>query len=151
VLRNALMRWPARLDPRHCPRVTYLSPELAQAGLTEDEARKAGQDPRVLRWPFAENDRARTEGDVEGLVKVVADRRGRILGCGIVGAEAGELIQPWQLAIQRGLKLGAMAGMVAPYPTRGEASKRAAGAFFAPLVFGARTRWLVRLLLGFAR
>jgi pyruvate/2-oxoglutarate dehydrogenase complex dihydrolipoamide dehydrogenase (E3) component len=151
VLRNALLRWPAKLDPRLCPRVTYTSPELAQVGMTEAEARADGHDPRVLRWSFAENDRARTEGDVEGLVKVVADKRGRILGCGIVGAEAGELIQLWQLAIGQGLKLGAIAGMIAPYPTRGEASKRAAGAFFAPLVFGARTRWLVRLLLGLAR
>lgn len=151
VLRNALLRWPAKLDPRLCPRVTYTSPELAQVGMTEAEARADGHDPRVLRWSFAENDRARTEGDVEGLVKVVADKRGRVLGCGIVGAEAGELIQLWQFAIGQGLKLGAIAGMIAPYPTRGEASKRAAGAFFAPLVFGARTRWLVRLLLGLAR
>jgi pyruvate/2-oxoglutarate dehydrogenase complex dihydrolipoamide dehydrogenase (E3) component len=95
-------------------------------------------------------DRARTEADGDGLVKAVVTRKGRILGCGIVGAEAGDLIQVWELAIRKRLKIGAIAEMVAPYPTRGEASKRAAGSFYTPVIFGERTRRLVRFLLRFA-
>ena len=152
VIKNALFRLPAKVDLALCPWVTYASPELAQIGLSEAEARKIhGEDVRVLRASFAENDRARTEADKDGLVKAIVTTRGRILGCGIVGADAGELIQVWELAIRKRLKIGAVAEMVAPYPTRGEASKRAAGSFYTPVIFGERTRKIVRFLLGWAR
>ena len=148
-VRGALFRLPARLDPDRVPWCTYTDPELAQVGLTERQAAARGLDPQVLRWPMAENDRARTERRTEGLVKVVADRRGRLLGASIASPQAGELIQPWGLALQAGLKLSALAGAVPPYPTLGEAGKRAAGSFYAPKLFGpmARTavRWLARL------
>ena len=109
-------------------------------------ARTKGIAHEVLRWPFTDNDRARAERQTAGMVKLVAGRRGRILGAAMVGAGAGELILPWVLAVGRGLKLGAMAGMVVPYPTLGEVSKRVAGAYYAPSLFSPRTRWLVRLL-----
>lgn len=147
VIRNALFRLPARVDYRALPRVTYTSPELAQVGLTEAEARQRHDRLQVLHWPFTENDRAQVERDTGGFVKVVAGRRGRILGAGVVGAHAGEMIALWGLAIGAGLKLGAVAGVVAPYPTFGEASKRAAGAYFTPALFSERTRRLVRFLL----
>ena len=146
VLKNILLRWPAKADPRAIPRVTYTDPELAQVGLTEAEARARDKTIRVLRWSMHDNDRARTDGTTDGLVKIVATPRGKILGAGIAAPHAGELIQPWVLAIGEGLGLAAMARMVAPYPTLGEAGKRAAGSFFAPALFGERTRALVRLL-----
>ncbi len=146
VLRQALFRLPARLDEATIPHVTYTDPELAWVGLTEAEVTRAGRRARVVHWAFAENDRARCERRAEGLVKVVATPGGRVLGAGVVGREAGEMIQPWVLAIRHRLSLGAMATMVAPYPTRTEASKRAAGAFHAPALFSHRTRRLVRLL-----
>jgi hypothetical protein len=74
---------------------------------------------------------------------------GRILGASIVGPHAGELIQIWCLAISRKLKIGAIASMIAPYPTLGEAGKRAAGAFYTPKLFSGRTRGLVRFLSWF--
>ena len=152
VLKNALFRLPAKVDLGLCPWVTYASPELAQVGMTEQQARKDhGADVQVLRARFAENDRARTEADTDGLVKAVVGKRGRILGCGIVGAEAGELIQVWELAIRKRLSIGAIAEMVAPYPTRGEASKRAAGSYYTPVIFGERTKRIVRFLLGLTR
>ena len=119
-------------------------------GLTEAEARERHGAVEVHRVPFAESDRARTEGATAGLVKLVAGRRGRILGCGIVGAQAGELIHPWALALSAGLSLKAMAGYVAPYPTLGEASKRAAGDYYAARLFGSPwVRRAVRLLARF--
>jgi pyruvate/2-oxoglutarate dehydrogenase complex dihydrolipoamide dehydrogenase (E3) component len=147
VIRNALFRLPAKVDYRALPWVTYTEPELAQVGLTEAEARESHPDDlTILRWPFHENDRAQAERSTHGVVKVVTRRNGRVLGASILGAQAGELIQPWALAISRGLKVGAIATMIAPYPTLGEVSKRAAGSFFAPKLFSERTRRLVRLL-----
>ena len=149
VLRNVLFRLPAKVETGAVPRVTYTAPELAQVGLIEAEARRDRADIRVLRWPFADNDRARAEGDIDGLVKVIVTPRGRIVGAGIVGARAGELIQTWVLAITEGLRIGSVARMIAPYPTLGEVNKRAAGSFFTPMLFGSRTRRLVRFLRRF--
>ncbi|MEK7246263.1 MAG: FAD-dependent oxidoreductase, partial [Pseudomonadota bacterium] len=146
AIRNILFRWPARADRAPIPRVTYTDPELAQVGLTEAEARARHLNFRILRWPMHDNDRAEIEGKTEGLVKILATPRGKILGAGIAAAHAGELIQPWTLAMAQGLGLAAMAGVVAPYPTLGEVSKRAAGSFFAPTLFGERTRTIVRWL-----
>ena len=149
VIRNALFRIPAKVDYRGLPWVTYTDPELAQVGLTEAMARAVEQAPRVLRWPLAENDRAQTERDTAGEVKVVTRGNGRILGASILGAGAGDLILPWALAISQRLKIGALANLIVPYPTRGEASKRAAGSYYTPTLFSRRTRRLVRLLARF--
>ena len=146
VIRNALFRLPAKVDYRALPWVTYTDPELAQVGLTQDAA---GEDARVLRWPFSENDRAQTERDTEGLVKIVLGRNGRVLGASILGTGAGDLILPWALAIAQKLKIGALANLIVPYPTRGEASKRAAGCYYTPTLFSPRTRRLVRFLARF--
>jgi pyruvate/2-oxoglutarate dehydrogenase complex dihydrolipoamide dehydrogenase (E3) component len=148
VIRNALFRLPAKVDYRALPWVTYTDPELAQVGLTEGQARARGR-VEVLRWPFAENDRARTEHETAGIIKVVTSRRGHILGATILGVGAGDLILPWCLAISQQLNIRAMADLIVPYPTRGEAGKRAAGAFYTPTLFGSRTRHLVRFLARF--
>ncbi len=147
VIRNALFRLPAKVETRAVPWVTFTDPELAHVGLGEEAARRAHGEIRVLRWPFAEIDRARAERCTDGLIKVIATPRGRVLGASILGAQAGELIQPWVLAISRRMGLSAMARMIAPYPTLGEAGKRAAASFYADKLFAERTRRLVRLLL----
>ena len=97
VIRRALFRLPARVDYAALPRVIYTDPELAQVGLTEAEARAAGHEVRMLRWPLAENDRAQAERRTEGLVKLVTTRRGRVLGAGILAPHAGEMIGLWTL------------------------------------------------------
>lgn len=149
AIRNILFRLPSRATAA-IPRVTYMDPELASVGLGEAEARaRHGDVVEVLRAPFSGNDRALTERAEEGLVKAVVGRRGRILGAAIYGRHAGELIQPWVLAISGGLRIGAMAGMVAPYPTFGEASKRAAGSYYTSRLFNSRTQRLVRFLARF--
>jgi hypothetical protein len=73
-----------------------------------------------------------------------------VLGATIVGRSAGELILPWVLAIGQGLGIGAMASVIAPYPTLSEISKRAAGAYYAPKLFGPATRRIVGLLQRFS-
>jgi pyruvate/2-oxoglutarate dehydrogenase complex dihydrolipoamide dehydrogenase (E3) component len=147
VIRNALFRLPAKVNYDAVPWVTYTDPELANVGLSEAKAREQyGAAVRVVTASFAENDRARAEHRTEGFVKVVVGRGGRILGAGIVGYHAGELLQPWILAIGQKMKIGAMAGIIAPYPTMGEINKRAAGNYYTPSLFSERTRRIVRLL-----
>lgn len=147
VIRNALFRLPAKVNYTALPRVTFTDPEIAHVGLTEEEAReKYGSRVRALRSSLADNDRAQTERATDGLVKVVVGSRGRILGASIAGRHAGELLHPWVLAIDQRLKIGAMARVIAPYPTFGEANKRAAGSYYTPALFGDRTRKVVRFL-----
>jgi pyruvate/2-oxoglutarate dehydrogenase complex dihydrolipoamide dehydrogenase (E3) component len=147
VIRNLLFRLPAKVDYRALPRVTYTAPELASVGLSEAEARAKHGDIRILRWAMAENDRARAERELHGHVKAIVTPKGVILGATILGANAGELIQPWVLAMSAKLKIGALANMIAPYPTLGEVTKRAAGSFYTPQLFSPRTKKLVRFLL----
>lgn len=147
VIRNALFKLPAKVNYDALPWVTFTDPEIAHVGLTEAAARdRHGDKVRVLKWSFAEIDRAQAERATEGLVKVVVGSRGRILGASIVGLHAGELLQPWVLAISQGLKIGALANMIAPYPTLGEINKRVAGSYYTESLFGERTRKVVRFL-----
>ena len=141
VIKNALFRIPAKADHRCVPKVTYCDPELAQVGSLE----VLGTD-RVLAEDFANNDRARAEGRTQGMIKVVTDKKGGIKGVSIVGPHAGDLLQPWLLAMNQGLKIGALATIIAPYPSLGEINKRAAGSFYTPTLYGPRTRALVKLL-----
>jgi len=149
VVRNMLLKLPAKMNLSAFPRVTYTRPELAHVGLTEAQARDRHGEVTVVRFPFHEIDRAIAERDTEGFIKVVATRRGRILGASIVGPGAGDILQPWVLALSQGLGMGAMAGAIAPYPSHVEIGKRAAGAFFAPRIFGPGIKRLVRFLARF--
>ena len=146
IIRNALFGLPAKVDYTALPWVTYADPELAHAGLTEADARKAGHDVKILTWSFDMNDRAQAERETDGLAKIVLDAKGRILGATIVAPRAGELIGTWALAISARLKIGAIANAVLPYPTLSEISKRAAGSYYTPKLFSASTRRIVGLV-----
>lgn len=152
VIRRTLFRmfWSkARTDA--VPWVTYCDPELAHVGLTEDDARRQRGEGnfRILRWPFAENDRARAERATDGFIKIITDRKGRTLGATLVGAHAGELLLPWITAVGERRKMGPPAGVIAPYPTLSEISKRVAGSWYTPMLFSRRTQKIVRFLLRF--
>ena len=150
VIRSALFGLPAKSSNAHIPWATYTDPEMAQVGLTEAQAKeKHGNAVEVLRFDFAENDRARAELNTTGLIKVMVVK-GRPVGASIVGAQAGELIQVWALVIANKLKIGAVAAMVSPYPTMGEINKRAAGAYYTPRLFESdRVKKIVRFVQKF--
>ncbi|MBF0188649.1 MAG: FAD-dependent oxidoreductase [Magnetococcales bacterium] len=149
VIRSALFRLPAKVDYSAVPWVTYTDPELAHVGLSEQDARQAGHPVTVLKKPFTENDRARAERATDGFIKVILGKKGRILGATLVGIHAGELLQPWTLAIQNRMKIGAMATAIAPYPTLSDINKGVAGSFYTPSLFSEKTRKLVRFLSRF--
>jgi len=152
IIKSALFGLPSKASNAHIPWVTFTDPEIAQVGLTEAQAREAhGQRLEVLRFDYAKNDRARAELATTGLIKVMVVK-GRPVGASIVGKQAGELIQLWALVIANGLKIGAVAAMVSPYPTLGEINKRAAGQYYTPRLFeNPMLKRIVRLVQSFAR
>ncbi len=135
VIRSILFGLPSKARQNHIPWATYTDPELAHVGLTEEQAKKEyGIHLEIARFPYHENDRAIAEDKKTGLIKVMI-AKGRPVGATIVGDKAGDLIGVYALAIANRLKMSQVAGMIAPYPTMGELSKRAAGAYFSPRLF----------------
>jgi pyruvate/2-oxoglutarate dehydrogenase complex dihydrolipoamide dehydrogenase (E3) component len=132
IARNMLFRLSAARSGNALPRAVRTEPALVQVGPSAAEAGEAGQEIQLLRWPLAENARAVAEGIGEGLVKLVADRRGRLLGAGILAPGAVELAGLLGLAI--GKPLSALAGLALPDPSFAAAVTRAAAEFQAPLL-----------------
>ena len=148
IIRSMLFGLPSKARTDHIPWATYTDPELAQVGLTEAEARKKyGQAMEVARFEYDENDRAIAEGKTTGLIKVMVVK-GRPVGASIVGAQAGEMISMWAMAIANKMKMSAIAGTVLPYPTLSEINKRAAGAYFTPRLFDSP---MVKRVVGFVQ
>jgi pyruvate/2-oxoglutarate dehydrogenase complex dihydrolipoamide dehydrogenase (E3) component len=145
VLKALLFRLPAK-DRAFVPRTVHTDPELAHVGLTEAQAAKRRRRLAILRWPYAENDRAHAERRTEGHIKLVAAKNGDILGVTIAGAGASELIDIWALALSNGLGLKDMASSIPPHPTMGEIGKSAAIAYFADKARKPLARGVVRLL-----
>jgi pyruvate/2-oxoglutarate dehydrogenase complex dihydrolipoamide dehydrogenase (E3) component len=149
VLRRALFKLPATVNADIFPWVTFTDPELAQVGLSEDQARARSGRVGVFRWPFHENDRAQAERVSEGFIKVVTNGKGKILGASIVGESAGELIQMWSLALSQGLTIKAMTQWISPYPTLSEINRRVAFGYYATSAASPLVRrlvgWLAKL------
>ncbi len=135
IIRSMLFGLPAKARHAHIPRVTYTSPELAQIGLTEADAKeKYGDKVEVAKAGLEHVDRAIATKNTSGFVKVMVVK-GKPVGVTIVGPNAGELIAMWAMAMANGLKLSAIANTVLPYPTMSEINKRAASAYFSPRLF----------------
>ncbi|MEL6370418.1 MAG: FAD-dependent oxidoreductase [Pseudomonadota bacterium] len=149
IVRNVLFKMPAKRRDDIAPKVTYCDPEVASVGLSEQEAQSKDKSAKTVTWPFKDNDRAQTEANTNGFIKVVTRKNGDILGATIVGKGAGNEIGLWAYALANGHNIKAMTNYIAPYPTRGEVSKRAGGAYYTPSLFSARARLLVRLLSTF--
>ncbi|MEO1745570.1 MAG: FAD-dependent oxidoreductase [Pseudomonadota bacterium] len=147
VIQSILFRIPGKENRDIIPWATYTEPELAHVGWDEKAAREKAGDITVLRWPYAENDRAQAERKTEGLVKVIANKKGKILGASIAGANAGEMINVFALAVSKKMKVQDLRGFIAPYPTMTEITKRASTTFSAPLT----RKPMVRNIIGFLR
>lgn len=143
IISNALFRFPKKADYRVVPRATFTDPELASVGLTEQQAREQGIAPEVLRFPFARVDRALTDGEAHGLIKLVT-RKGKLLGASILGPHAGELIHEITLAMKTGSSLGDISATIHAYPTLSQAHRRAANTGLAKMLFNPATRRLVK-------
>jgi pyruvate/2-oxoglutarate dehydrogenase complex dihydrolipoamide dehydrogenase (E3) component len=117
-----------RVSYKAIPQATFVDPEIARVGLNEREAKAQGMAYELTRYDIGELDRAIADGAARGFVKVLtAPGKDRILGVTIVGAQAGELLAEYVLAMQHGLGLNKILGTVHAYPTMAEANKAAAG------------------------
>ena len=137
VVQNIALGLPAKAARAHLPQVVFTDPELAQIGPVEP-------DGTVVTAPFTEDDRAVTEADTTGFVRI--RRRGRIVGVTIVGAGAGELLLPWTQLIAGKASLFALSGAVVAYPTRSERSKAIAFDGLRPTLFHPALKQWARLL-----
>lgn len=145
VLRNALLRIPARQETRAVPWCTYTDPELARVGLSEQEAVAAGRRHRRYTFPFAAIDRARIAGEGEGLAKIVCDPRGRLLGAAIAGPNAGELIHEYILAITHRMKASDVARAIHVYPALAQINRKVADERMKSRLTARTRRWLQRI------
>lgn len=149
VLKNLLFRLPARINPHAEASLVPCDPELAFVGRNEADARRDHRSIRILRRPFALNERALADGGSDGLLKVVTTPFGGILGAAAVGAQAAEVLQPWGLAFGKGFGIGAMQAMIAPFPARGNTAAQAATDFYRPKLFSPIGRRVVQFLARF--
>ncbi|MBA3610463.1 MAG: mercuric reductase [Rubrobacter sp.] len=140
ALRNALFPVKSKADHRVVPWTTFTDPEVARVGLTEEQARREHGTVKVFRQPFSGVDRAITDGETTGFVKVVTDRRGKILGGHIIGPDAGNLIHEIVLAMRKNIPIGTLSTMIHVYPTLAQANQRAADNFYREKLFDARNQ-----------
>ncbi|MGD0275975.1 MAG: FAD-dependent oxidoreductase [Syntrophales bacterium] len=146
ALGNAVLHLPRKVDYSRVGWCTYTDPEVASIGFNEKRAIKAGLKYQLIEEIFHDNDRAQAEGESIGKIKLLVGPGNELLGCQIIGANAGDLIHEWIIALNGGVKLSKIADAVHVYPTLSEISKRAAGQYYARTLFSDRTRNVLRLL-----
>jgi dihydrolipoamide dehydrogenase len=118
---EALLGEPVSFDKAAIPAVVFTDPEIAWAGLTEEEAKRSGKSVEIETYPWAASGRAQALGRTDGLTKLLVDpETHRVLGCGIVGSGAGELIAEAVLAIEMGCEVRDITESIHPHPTLSE-------------------------------
>jgi pyruvate/2-oxoglutarate dehydrogenase complex dihydrolipoamide dehydrogenase (E3) component len=128
---NALLKLPSKMDIDHVPWVTYTEPELAHVGAHASDLDADGVSYETYHFPYSKLDRALTEGETTGQIKVHAKGlTGRILGASILGAHAGELITSFTLAMRNGVTLRNIGDTIHPYPAWGEGVRRVADQWY---------------------
>lgn len=135
ALANAVIRFPRKADYTWMPRAVYTDPELAVMGSTERELQQEDVDYTAWTEEFKNNDRSLAEGCDTGKLKLLLDRKERVLGVQIMGLHAGDLLGEWAAIIGGNVKLASLASAVHPYPTLAEINKRVAGSVMAPKLF----------------
>ncbi len=127
-------------DFRAIANVAYTDPEIATVGMNEAQAKAAGYDPIVGKFPFTALGRAVLAGETDGFVKIVADRQSQaVLGVHIVGSEVADMISEGALAIEMGATLEDIGFTIHPHPTLPEALMEAAEAATGKAIHIART------------
>ena len=132
LLRNIFFPLSNTINYAVVPWTTFCDPEVARCGLTEAEAREKHGDVDVFTLDQSDVDRAVAEGETHGFSKVIATRwTGKILGVHLVGANAGEVVHEYVLAMQQGIPLRKLSGMIHVYPTFSSSVWRVAGKWFS--------------------
>ena len=145
VLRNALFHLPAKTQSTGIPWCTFTAPELARVGLSEQEAQQQAIQYQVYTFPFSDIDRGITDGEMNGLAKIITTPKGKLLGACIVGPHAGELISEYVLAISQGLNVSALSNTIHIYPTLAQINRRVADQRMKEALTPTRKCWIKRL------
>ncbi|HEX7708734.1 MAG TPA: FAD-dependent oxidoreductase [Thermoanaerobaculia bacterium] len=142
LVRNMLFPGKSAVDYDNIPWTLYTDPELAHVGMTEEEARAAhGDDVRVFSTEMADVDRAVVDRSESGMIKLVCNRKGRILGAHLLCSNASTVIQEIVLARRKGLRIGDLAQRISSYPSLADGVQKAASQFYGELA----TSWPGRL------
>ncbi len=121
VIKKTIFKLPIKQNINLIPWATYTEPQIGNVGLSEKEAKaRFGENIQVVRAKFAENDKAKTIREIKGLVKLILNKKGEILGCSIVGSNASELISFFSYVIANKQKVNSLVKFIAPYPTLSE-------------------------------
>jgi len=140
---NALLKYRMKIDASNVPWVTYTDPELGHVGATRKQLKNDDTNFETYRFPYSKIDRALTDSEGEGLIKIYAKKwSGRILGVDILGARAGELLSEYALAMKNGLSLRNIADTIHPYPSYGLGARRAADQWYIKN----QSEWQVKLI-----
>ena len=132
---ETLLGKPAAFEPAAIPAVVFTDPEIAWAGVTEDEAKRTNREVEISVYPWAASGRAQALGRSEGLTKILVDpSTNRIIGCGIVGPGAGELIAESVLAMEMGCEVRDLTESIHPHPTLSETIMNAGEVHFGSAV-----------------
>ena len=134
------------MNYQRVPWCTYTDPELASVGYNEMRAREAGIYYKVVTESYGSNDRAQAEGETEGQIKMLLDKKDRIIGTQIAGYHAGDMITPALFAVGSKWKAKVLMGPIYPYPTFGELHRRTISGYMAPRLFNDRIRGILRFL-----
>lgn len=148
AFQNAVLRLPKKIDYSALPWTTFVDPEVATVGLSEEAAREQRADIRVLRAEYRDLDRARIDGRTEGFAKVIATPSGKILGATVVGEQASLILQEFVLAMENGLTLGDIASTIHPYPTYSGLARKIADDFTAARFQGGFVQSALKWFLG---
>jgi len=135
VVSNAIFHLPRKVDYTFFPWCTYSHPELASIGMNEKRAKAAGLEYVIWEEKFKDNDRSLAEGEKNGKIKMLLDKKGKPLGVQILGPRAGDLVSEWVAAFHGKVKPTTLASAVHPYPTLGEINKKVAGSYLSSKIF----------------
>lgn len=144
AVKKAAFGLKSKMDYSIIPWCTYTKPELASIGLNEKRAKEQGIKYTVVEAPMEDIDRPHAEGSTTGKIKILLDKKDRIIGTQIAADHAGELILP--SLFTHGKKLMTLMSPVYPYPTLGEIHRKAAGLYYGPKLFNSRTRKILKFL-----
>lgn len=142
---KALLKIPMKIDKNNVPWVTFTEPELAHVGKTELQLKEEERSFEVYRFPYSKIDRALTENEATGLIKIFANKlTGKIYGASVIGAHAGEFISEYALAMKNGVSMRGIADTIHPYPSWALGARRAADQWYIKN----QIEWSVKLIKG---
>jgi pyruvate/2-oxoglutarate dehydrogenase complex dihydrolipoamide dehydrogenase (E3) component len=149
VIGNAVFGLRKKIKYDHVPWVTYTVPEIFHLGLTEQEAKdQYGDTIRVYKVTLDDVDRFVSDREMEGIVKVITDRKGKIIGAHAAGKDAGDWMQEIVFAKHHGHKIGDISHVIHPYPTHGAAVQRSADQYWREKLFNGvlpkLSKWFIR-------